>query len=132
MPGWSDPGYGFRLDGSPKGYGYFGPLLGPGDNFVTELSASWGDTLYPLVNPNLTYDQLMNLMSGGWPDPRTVEAARAHAASRLAAGRSVWAEPGEIYPLPQPDPSPVQWVLDFFRPNASAREDAYRRYDPYR
>jgi hypothetical protein len=146
LPGYRDPGYGPREDGTRKGFGYFGPLLGPGGDHVSELSASASvdgrDLLFPLLVPTLNFDQLMNLMNGGGADHATFSKALNHARGRMGQGRSVWAEPGEVYPLPSPfapppAPGPVQFLMDFgrFVAGMPSRPDpyaeAYRRYDPY-
>ncbi|MDR1314854.1 MAG: hypothetical protein LBQ12_14490 [Deltaproteobacteria bacterium] len=145
-PGYSAPvqnvgydpnaGYGFRPDGTPKGLGYFGPMLAPDGNHVTEISVSTTfdgeDVLFPLVVPTLTDQQVKRLVNGDYTDHDTYRRAWDHAMSRRRQGRSVWAEPGEIYPLPPafqpPEPSPVQWLTGDYR---KSYDDAYRRYDPY-
>lgn len=84
-----------RQDGTTKGDGYFGLLPHASGGVSTELSANSDingvDTLYPLINPNLTAAQLARLLSGRGPTPEIYDAAEAHAASRLMQGRSPFA-----------------------------------------
>jgi hypothetical protein len=132
----SIPGYGgrrgFRLDGTPKGDGYFGPLAGPDNTSVTELSTSveldGTEYLIPPVVPTLTRDQLTGLVAGNEPDRDLVERAWSHARGRTALGRSVWAEPGEVYSLPVPF-EPPDGALDDAG-YLAAWDEAYRRSDP--
>jgi hypothetical protein len=103
-PIYTDPNtWGRRdLDQSEKGLGYFGPLVTKSGGVMSELSES--STMngrlveYPLVVPTLTPDELQHLLMMD-PDarvPRSIsEKARVFARTRLAAGLSPFAQPGE-------------------------------------
>jgi len=94
-----------RQDGTTKGDGYFGLLPNAHGGMSTELSANsemnGADTLYPLINPNLTAAQLARLLRGEQPTSEIYDAAEAHAASRLMQGRSPFAVPSDQRPAPQ-------------------------------
>jgi hypothetical protein len=94
-----------RQDGTTKGDGYFGRLPNAHGGMSTELSANSEmngvDTLYPLINPNLTAAQLLRLLRGQQPTPEIYDAAEAHAQSRLMQGRGPFAGPSEQRAAPQ-------------------------------
>jgi hypothetical protein len=96
------PGYGLRLDGTPKGEGYFGPQTNNLGQTVTELSMTVGfdgkEHLIPLVNPFLGPTGLRDLLRGDEPTDAMYKSAISHAKFRMMTGRSVWAEPGEKWP----------------------------------
>lgn len=101
--------YGKREDGTPKGKGYFGEIPRADDptRFSTELSAT-GDltdkqgklVLYPLIHGDSTREEIDHLLSGKPLTSVMYERAEIHAAKRLQAGKSPFAEEGEQKPLP--------------------------------
>lgn len=107
-----NPSWGMRIDGKPKGNGFFGPLLRPDGDLSSELSFSFdkdGKTINaPLIVPTMDSDQLNHLLNGGDPTPDIFRTAMNHAISRVQAGQSAFAQPGEIYPLPAGYGAPQQ------------------------
>ncbi len=103
-----------RLDGSPKGPGFFGELARPDGQTSTELSIGVGfdgkETQIPALVPTLTYDERTYLLAGGKPTQAIVDKAVAHAKARMATGQSPFAGPGEQLPAPTSKPiaSPVK------------------------
>lgn len=99
-----NPDWGMRIDGKPKGNGFFGPLLRPDGNLSSELSFSFdkdGQTINaPLIVPTMDSDQLNHLLNGGDPTPDIYRTAQIHAISRVQSGQSPFARSNEIYPLP--------------------------------
>ena len=98
-----------REDGTTKGQGFFGPLHTPGYD-ATELSigdgqptsrpyTDRGDMLYPSMVPTLTQDELRGVLNDDFTKP-VYDKAYEYAKSRLAAGKSPFAGPGEQYPAP--------------------------------
>ena len=100
MPGLMK--YGNRVDGTPKGDGFFGALpMQDGSNRVaTELSMSFdygnGDVLVPLFNPLLTHAEQLHLLQGKPPTEDIINKAGQWGAKRLQQGRSPFAEETEI------------------------------------
>jgi hypothetical protein len=97
--------YGVRDDGTPRGYGYFGPLAHLGEEacYATELPIRAGTGLsIPLLVPTLTRDEISHLVSGGRATSTIREKAREHALLRLALGLSPFCTLTEP-PLPLPD-----------------------------
>jgi hypothetical protein len=88
-----------RLDGTPKGLGYFGPLGRPDGQSSTELSIGVDfdgkDRLIPSIVPTLTKPELESLLAGEKPSPAIVGKATEHAKARLRAGKSPFAGEGE-------------------------------------
>lgn len=102
--------YGPRADGTMKGEGFLGalPRLDDPSMISSELSATvrlnGKETLIPLMVPTLNRKELETLLStqGVKNVPESVWAkAIDHAKSRLKAGKSIFAEPGESYPVPR-------------------------------
>ena len=100
MAGLAD--YGNRLDGTPKGDGFFGalPMQDGSNRVVTEISMSFdygnGDVLVPLFNPLLTKAEQLHLLQGKPPTEDMVNKAGQWGAERLRQGRSPFAEEKEI------------------------------------
>lgn len=107
--------YGKRTDGTPKGLGYFGEIPN-GDNpenYSTELSieANFGgkNVLLPLIVPTLTHSELTlitNRQASADPKNKAAvdqiyEKAMNFAAERMKAGKSPYAAPEEVMPLPK-------------------------------
>ena len=86
--------YGNRLDGTPKGNGFFGALpMQDGSNSVaTELSMSFdygkGDTLVPLLNPYLSDTERLYLLQGKEPTKEIIDKTGNWGFDRLQQGRS--------------------------------------------
>lgn len=108
----SDPRapYTIREDGTTKGQGFFGPVRHALGHDATELSVSDGpptsraytdknDMLYPSMVPTLTQDELRGVLNDDFTKP-VYDKAYEYAKSRLAAGKSPFAGPGEQYPAP--------------------------------
>lgn len=101
--------YGLREDGTPKGEGYFGTLKREGGGVSGELSIGvefdGKEHLIPSMVPTLNSSELHWLLTHDGQDkmPQSiVSKATDFAKDRIASGKSVWAEPGEKYPLPTP------------------------------
>jgi len=94
--------YGLRHDprDGRKGKGYFGPLTNSNGDPMTELSVGDGGREYPSLVPTLTKGELDHLLNGGEMTDEIRFKAKAHAALRGQRGKSVWAQPNEVYPLP--------------------------------
>lgn len=88
------PNFGNRLDGTPKGTGFFGmlPMQDGSNNVATEMSTSFdygnGDTLVPLINPLLNQDELNHLLQGKEPTKEIQGKAGQWGLQRLQQGRS--------------------------------------------
>lgn len=101
--------WGKRVDGTPKGLGYFGKVpRKDGLGFSTELSRSSedekGQTIhYPLIVPTLTHEELHHVVNDGKPTEEHERKAYAHAISRIKAGKSPFAEKGEQQDPPKSD-----------------------------
>jgi len=101
--------YGLREDGTPKGAGFFGELKRPDGDISTELSQdsefNGKKLLYPLLVPTLNRQEINHLLMDGdlrnELGRRISDKAYEHAVNRVKAGRSQWAEDGEIYPAPK-------------------------------
>lgn len=97
--------YGFRVDGTPKGSGYFGPLKSHGGAISTEISIGVDvdgvEMEIPTMVPTLTKMELEHLLSGGRPTDQIVEKALEFARQRIENGLSPFAGPKELYPVPQ-------------------------------
>lgn len=102
--------YGLRLDGTPKGEGYFGKIPRTDDPsmFSSELSASsemkdanGKPVLYPLLVPGLNRQQIDSLVAGDKPTDDHYRIAENFAAQRIKEGKSPFAQPGE-QPIPIP------------------------------
>ena len=103
--------YGKRPDGTNKGKGFFGEIKMPDGKIATEISVGVNfdgkETLIPLIVPGLTKGELAYLINPSnfrnkYPDmPGSImQKATKHAIERLNAGKSAFAEEGEIYNLP--------------------------------
>jgi hypothetical protein len=96
--------YGYRADGSPKGKGYFGPLLRADGKTITELSIGVEfdgvETEIPLLVPTFTREEILIAQAGLKPTQAMIDKAIEFAKQRMANGRSVWAEENERYELP--------------------------------
>ena len=103
-PVYTDPttwGRRYR-SGDPKGMGFFGPLVDANGGVMSELSLEdmIGGKLveYPSIVPTLTAGELrtmLRLKDGQRPPRSVMEKALAFARTRVAAGKSTFAEPGE-------------------------------------
>lgn len=84
--------YGDRIDGTPKGDGWLGPIKTKSGDTMTELSMDaefdGKRTLVPLLVPTLTEEEISYLATGGKPTRGIVEKAMSHAAGRLGQGKS--------------------------------------------
>jgi hypothetical protein len=98
--------YGKRPDGSATGMGFFGEIPHPTEEGVFSTELTIGVHLdgkpynIPLLVPTLTRDELHAVMIGK-EDERIIRKAVDHAKRRINQGRSPYAEPNEIYPLPK-------------------------------
>ncbi|MFA5354947.1 MAG: hypothetical protein WC291_12015 [Thermodesulfovibrionales bacterium] len=92
-------GYGNRVDGTPKGNGFFGPLKRPDGKVSTELSVGitldGKETQIPVLVPTLTGQEVDFLLAGNKPTSLIIQKAIAHARERIAQGKSPFAEEGE-------------------------------------
>jgi hypothetical protein len=88
--------YGFRVDGSPKGDGFLGPLKTPDGSVATEVSIGVNidgkETLIPTLVPTLTQDEIQTVLKGGNIPQPILDKAVAHAKERMAAGKSPFAD----------------------------------------
>lgn len=95
--------YGKRVDGSPKGSGFFGPLsmLDKSGDFATELSASFnygfGDVLVPLINPSMTEKELIHLLEGKPPTEEMLDKAGKFGFERIIQGKTPFITSQEQY-----------------------------------
>ena len=99
--------FGNRVDGTPKGNGFFGPLpmMDGSGKVATELSLGVNfdgkETLIPALVPTLDWHEVGFLRTGGdlresGSIPTSIrQKAIAHAKQRLAAGKSPFIEDGE-------------------------------------
>jgi hypothetical protein len=96
--------YGSRLDGAPKGRGYFGPIRLPDGNVMTELSIGVdygsGEKEIPAITPLLSREELDSLIAGNPITEDVIRKAVTWARAREHYGLSPWAREGETYPLP--------------------------------
>ena len=92
--------YGLRSDGTPKGSGFLGELKRPDGKVSTELSIGVNidgkETEIPSLVPTLTKQEINYLLEGNKPTSLIVQKAINHAKSRIAEGKSVFAESGEL------------------------------------
>ncbi len=106
--------YGNRIDGTPKGLGFFGELKMPSGDVATELSFDFdagGKRIFaPLIVPTLSKSELDHLLSGAKPTDSIFNKAQRHALDRLKAGKQTFAQDGELFAVPQP-PTPLKDVL---------------------
>ena len=99
--------FGTRVDGTPKGLGFFGVLARTDEPEMisTELSTSvtvnGEKLLFPLLVPSLTAEEIAHLVDGGQPTKTIVEKALRHAEHRLATKQSPFAGEGEQIALPK-------------------------------
>ena len=98
--------YGKRPDGTPKGKGYFGEIPHPTERgvFSTELTIgvelSGKDYNIPLLVPTLTKAEIDAVMVGK-ENETIIKKAVEHAKTRMSQGKSPYADPSELYPLPK-------------------------------
>ena len=104
--------YGNRPDGSKKGSGFFGELKRPGGGVSTEISIGVGingkEIDVPLIVPTLNKDELNYLLTTDIKSrnfmsnmPKSIiNKAYDHATMRIEEGKSPFAGPDEIKPLP--------------------------------
>jgi hypothetical protein len=96
--------WGYRVDGTPKGPGWFGPIPLPDGRVATEIGIGVEldgvETEIPSIVPTLSRDELDHLISGGWPTPEMIQKAVTFAVLRRLMGQSVWAREGESVALP--------------------------------
>ena len=92
--------YGNRLDGTPKGNGFFGPLqMQDGSNSVaTEMSMSFGDQLFPLLNPYQSEANRLHLLQGKPPTEEMIDLTRQWGNSRLKQGLRPFVQENENMP----------------------------------
>ena len=104
MPVQPNP-FGNRVDGTPKGMGFFGALKRPDGDISTELSIGVdlgkGEMEIPLLVPGLTKKEINHLLEGGEPTDAIVGKAVIHARQRLANGLSPFASDDERVDLPK-------------------------------
>lgn len=107
--------YGKRVDGTPKGLGFFGEIKRADDPKMisTELSATFeiaGKTvLMPLLVPTLSRDEINALVSGDKNATKEIyDKAFQHGIARIQAGKSPFADTGEQVPLPQTQEEAMQ------------------------
>lgn len=107
------PDYSLRLDGTPKGSGYFGPLpyTGPNaepDSKSTEISVGVNvggkQLLIPLLVPTLDKAEVNHLLSGQKHTRAILDKAVDFALERIKSNKSPFAGPSD-YPniVPQPN-----------------------------
>lgn len=102
--------YGLRPDGSKKGSGFLGELRRPDGNVMTEYSIGvqldGKEIDIPTLVPTLTESEVNTLLNIGESDKipdSIVKKATEHARSRIASGKSVFADNSESPALlPQP------------------------------
>ena len=91
--------YGLRPDGTPKGNGFFGPLMRPDGAVSTEISIGVDfdgrETQIPSLVPTLTPAERDYLLAGNDPTPTIVQKAVDHARQRMAKGLSPFATDSE-------------------------------------
>jgi hypothetical protein len=97
--------YGKRANGTKKGLGYFGEIRSKdGKSISTEIGANeevdGRDLHYPLINPNLSREEIDYLVNGGKPTDAIYDKALEHALMRLKQGKNPFAEEGEQIALP--------------------------------
>lgn len=96
--------YGYRIDGTPKGKGYFGELRRPDGGVSTELSVGVNfdgkETQIPLLVPSLSPNEIRYLISGGEATPEIMKKAVMYARRRKVLGMSPFAQNGEQYAPP--------------------------------
>jgi hypothetical protein len=125
VPTADDYGAGARWDegtqsfsGAPKGLGFLGPLQAPNGMTKSEFSidgeVNGSPMQYPSIVPTLSRDELSHVLNMGEGDPMPAsiqQKAAAHAQSRVAAGKSPFAEAGEqqtdLYPEFQREAAPL-------------------------
>lgn len=97
--GTTPPNYGPRVDGTPKGNGFFGPLPTKTGEVATEISIGVNidgkAREIPALVPTLTRPEIDSLLAGDKPSKAIVDKAVAHAQARIAQGRSPFAEPND-------------------------------------
>jgi len=98
--------FGLRLDGTPKGLGFFGELKRPDGSISTELSigVSFDDgkeIQLPLIVPALTRSEIQSLLTGAKPSKSMVNRAVQFYKERIADGKPAFAQPGEQQSLSQ-------------------------------
>ena len=91
--------YGYRLDGTPKGTGFFGLLNRPdGTGYSTELSIGvemdGKETLIPAIVPTLTPDELNTVLTAG-VTPQIARKAADYARNRMSNGLNPFWQQGE-------------------------------------
>jgi hypothetical protein len=102
-----------RPDGSEKGYGYFGEIIRPDGNKMTEISIGVGfegkETLIPLIVPTLNKNEL-DYLARADPNskmfmlkmPRSImDKAIDHARMRMKENKSPFANFDENVPIPK-------------------------------
>ena len=93
--------YGNRVDGTPKGTGWFGelPMQDGSNTIATELSTSFdygnGDVLVPLLNPYLSNAEKLYLLQGNEPTPEIIEKTGQWGFDRLQQNKSPFIEENE-------------------------------------
>jgi hypothetical protein len=98
-PGTYDPNFGIRPDGTAKGNGFLGVLMGRGPNkgqAMTEYSVGVNidgkDMDVPTLVPTLTPNEVNMVLNGRLTDSIVQKAAQ-HARARLQQGYGVFADP---------------------------------------
>lgn len=90
--------FGNRADGSKKGNGFLGVLQRPDGGVSTEITVGVNingkETDIPTLVPTLTKAEVDSLLKGDKPSDAIVQKAVDHAKSRIAAGKSVFADEG--------------------------------------
>jgi len=94
-----------RLNGTPKGLGYFGAIPTKDGGTMTEISGGTpGDTreiFAPTINPLLSREEIDYLAAGGKVTNEIYRKAQTHAKDRIEQGLSPFAGSDEIRELPQ-------------------------------
>lgn len=105
--------YGQRIDGTPKGRGWWGEMSDPEGWTVTELSTDYQDNgqrvLAPLLNPLLTREEIKHLVSGGDATQSILQKTHAWVDYRRSRGQGPFAGPSEGRSNPR---SPLDPLLD--------------------
>jgi hypothetical protein len=95
----TDYGYGKRADGTNKGKGFLGELKRPDGDVSTEISVGVNiggkEMEIPTLVPTLTKQEINHLLAGGDPTEAIIQKAVGHAKTRIAQGKSPFAQPGE-------------------------------------
>lgn len=91
--------FGNRVDGTPKGNGYFGVLKRPDGGVSTEISVGFdygkGEVEVPLLVPTMTKHEIDHILAGKKPTKEMLDKAAKFGMYRIKAGLSPFATPEE-------------------------------------